>query len=264
MNIEDKILQMAERKETAFPQSLENTIALRNLLIDPDASFNDIATRISGDPVISSAVINLVNSPLYGYSVKSVHTAVSLLGYSSLNFVVFGIIQKQLSLKLSPLCKRFMVSFWDYNLRVAGAAYALALLHSGKDSADEVLYTGMLLNLDTMFTVYAAHELGIDFCDSITYSTAIRKVAEDRRQLILQAYKIDLEVAQCVNFTYQNSSGSLSNSGLATSGEFLVHGRNFIAVPEVLKSFVSEIPESVLRLTTFQEKIQNQVIESFL
>jgi HD-like signal output (HDOD) protein len=110
---------------------------------DDNASLDDIAECIEGDPVIVAKLLRLTNSPFFfrGRAIESVSDAVRLLGMTQVRSLVVGLIAKDRFPALPPA---ILEPFWRFSMTTA----ALARHLSNKTSADsEAAYTGALLHM---------------------------------------------------------------------------------------------------------------------
>lgn len=144
-----------ESKALSVPQLLKGDIELVSLpsiyshivdaLNDPDCSSHRLAEVISKDASLSVRLLQLVNSPFYGFSgkVDSISRAVSLLGTNELSSLALGVtVVRQFENVPSDLFN--MDSFWRHSIRCGLFARILAG-HIG-EQGEEKYFTGGLLH----------------------------------------------------------------------------------------------------------------------
>lgn len=75
-----------------FAAASDSFIKLRNLMENANSTLEEFSEVVSCDPYLSAYVLNLVNSPFFGFSgqIKSVSRAVKLLGLGQLYDIVMG------------------------------------------------------------------------------------------------------------------------------------------------------------------------------
>ncbi len=114
-------------------------------LNDPDTSSRRLAEVISKDASLSVRLLQLVNSPFYGFSgkVDSISRAVSLLGINELSSLTLGVtLVRQFSDIPNDLIN--MDAFWRHSIRCGLFARILAG-HLG-EQGEETYFTGGLLH----------------------------------------------------------------------------------------------------------------------
>jgi HD-like signal output (HDOD) protein len=126
----------------ALPTLPETVQRVKELTDAPDSSIEEIAAVISNDPPIAARLLQLANSPAYGFESKvgSVERATTLLGLKE----TFMVVLSSAVIDLTQKSKGFdYESFWDESLATAQICRILAKVH-GKRS-DGVLSTAGLL-----------------------------------------------------------------------------------------------------------------------
>lgn len=260
--IQFQIADMLANEEIIFPASIRHTLEIRRMLIDPNSDIRSIAMSIAGDPIVSTAVLRLVNSPAYARNVKSVVEAVNLLGYSTLNFVVFGVLQKQM-VRLVPLDSRGLVeSLWNHSVNIAGSSFAIASTKSTFRVADEALMLSMLLHLDLMFSIYAASLLGLTPELSGEYSSVVRRAAQANRARVLASYGVEPDVVDSLTFAYSRYVDETLIIPV-TATEALSLGVAATVTPEAVIQLIPCV-QGVYAMTLEQNEIRQNIITSLL
>ncbi|GAB6112441.1 hypothetical protein JCM14713_21990 [Desulfomicrobium salsuginis] len=114
-------------------------------LDNPDASMKDLGDLVTRDPLLSGRVLKTVNSPFFrtAMDVKSVHTAVNILGLVNLkNLIAFGVLPY--SLYKHPAHRRMFKSIWQHMNATAITAAHMAKARQDLDSG--TLYTAGLMH----------------------------------------------------------------------------------------------------------------------
>lgn len=114
-------------------------------LDDPKISMKDLGDFVTRDPLLSARVLKTVNSPLFrtAMDVKSVHTAVNILGLINLkNLVSFGVLPY--ALYKNPEHRRMFTGIWQHMNATAITAAHMARARQDLDSG--TLYTAGLMH----------------------------------------------------------------------------------------------------------------------
>jgi len=111
---------------------------LLKMLENPATSLNDIGHFISHDPIITTKVLRMINSPIYGFPgrIYSVNQAVILLGLN----VVKGLL---LSVSVYDLMKKVMMGLWEHSLACAITSRLMAK-KKGLKEPEESSIAGLL------------------------------------------------------------------------------------------------------------------------
>ncbi|HOT42304.1 MAG TPA: HDOD domain-containing protein [Syntrophorhabdaceae bacterium] len=166
---------------------------LLKMLENPATSLNDIGHFISHDPIITTKVLRMINSPIYGFPgrIYSVNQAVILLGLN----VVKGLL---LSVSVYDLMKKVMMGLWEHSLACAITSRLMAK-KKGLKEPEESSIAGLL------------HDIG--------------KVA-----LILQFqgyYETAMSTADKKNIPIMDAEKELFNINHATAGEWMAEKWSF-------------------------------------
>ncbi len=114
---------------------------LRKLLTvieNPRISLNDVGSFISNDPVLTSRVLKVVNSPVYGFPgrISSVSQALILLGLNVVKGMLLGV-------SVFEAMQKTMVGLWEHSLGCAVTARIIAKKKDLKDP-EEVSVAALL------------------------------------------------------------------------------------------------------------------------
>ncbi len=111
----------------------------------PGVSMKELGDLVTRDPLLSSRVLKTINSPFFRVAtdVKSIHTAVNILGLNNLkNLIAFGVMPY--SLYKNPEHQRMFKAIWQHMNSTAIAASYMARARQDLDSG--TLYTAGLMH----------------------------------------------------------------------------------------------------------------------
>ncbi len=132
----------------AFRNRVENISALPTvptvlqklltLMENPRVALRDISTFISNDPALTTKVLKMVNSPIYGFPgrISSVNQAVVLLGLNVVKGLLLGV-------SVFDLMQKAMMGLWEHSLGCAVLARLIAK-KKGHKEPEEVSIDGLL------------------------------------------------------------------------------------------------------------------------
>jgi putative nucleotidyltransferase with HDIG domain len=91
-----------------------------DLLLDPNARFNQIAAVVETDPLIASRLLRIVNSPAYGARepITSVEKAVSRLGLKPLKMLLIEMSAREVFSSRNPRIRESFRGIWEHCLAV--------------------------------------------------------------------------------------------------------------------------------------------------
>ncbi|WP_459889700.1 HDOD domain-containing protein [Desulfothermus okinawensis] len=118
---------------------------LKKLLESPSSSAKDIAEVVSTDVALSTKLLKLVNSPLFGLTQKvdSIERAVSYVGEEELSNLALGITAIRYFKDIPPELID-MQTFWRHSLSCG--IFAKLIASNYKDMSDETFFTAGLLH----------------------------------------------------------------------------------------------------------------------
>jgi hypothetical protein len=112
---------------------------------NPDVSMKELGDLVTRDPLLSARVLKTVNSPFFRVAtdVKSIHTAVNILGLTNLkNLIAFGVMPY--ALYKNPEHQRMFKTIWQHMNSTAITAAHMARARQDLDSG--TLYTAGLMH----------------------------------------------------------------------------------------------------------------------
>lgn len=122
----------------------EVVLRVNEMVNDEHASAADIGKVISQDPGLSTRILKIANSPLYGNmrQVDSINRAVTILGTKQIRDLVISTTAAKVFAGI-PNDVISVADFWHHSLYCALLARALAI-HSKKANADTLFTAGLL------------------------------------------------------------------------------------------------------------------------
>ncbi len=105
------------------------------LIGNPTVSLAEISRFISHDPVLTSRILRMVNSPIYGFPgrISSVNQAVLLLGLNVVRGLLFGV-------TVFDLMQQTMIGLWEHSMGCAILARLMAVKKGLKDPEETSIH----------------------------------------------------------------------------------------------------------------------------
>lgn len=127
-----------------IPKVLNRLLAV---IENPRVSLNEISSFISSDPALTTKVLRMVNSPVYGFPgrISSVNQAVILLGLTVVKGLLLGV-------SVFELMQKTMIGLWEHSVGTALFSRLIAL-RKGHREPDEVSVDGLLHDIGKVFLV---------------------------------------------------------------------------------------------------------------
>jgi putative nucleotidyltransferase with HDIG domain len=138
---------------------------------DPRVSLNEIGNFVSSDPVLTTKVLKMVNSPVYGFPgrISSVSQAVLLLGLNVVKGLLLGV-------SVFDLMQKSMVGLWEHSVGCSIVARLIAK-KKGLKEPEEVSVAGLLHDIGKVIMMLQFPE----------YYEEAMKLAESKNVLVLAA-----------------------------------------------------------------------------
>lgn len=126
---------------------------------DKQAKLKDVLELVQCEPKISSRIISIVNSPIYGCSrpISSLNQAVVLLGFKRLSELAVSIASKEVFEEGGAFRKEQM-AIYEHSLAVAALARILAQRAGNSAEAGAAFLAGMLHDVGKLFLLDLAPE----------------------------------------------------------------------------------------------------------
>jgi putative nucleotidyltransferase with HDIG domain len=208
------------------------TAALKEIVVEPESTSQDIAELVSKDPALSAKFLKLVNAPFYGFPerIASVQNAVLLVGSH-----VVKAIASNTEVHSAPGAA--VVGLWEHSLGVALVSRLLAVRLDVLD-ADEVMVAGLLHDLGKVVLCALSREEAEEAYRLAAERNVLTTEAE-RQVLGVDHAEVGGWSAQCWNFpaalkepiSYHHEPGLSEKAGLKTAivhvADVLVHAVGF-------------------------------------
>jgi HD-like signal output (HDOD) protein len=137
-NLDPKILRARVENISTVPTVPSVLKQLSTIIENPKISLNEISHFVSKDPALTTKILQMVNSALYGFPgrISSVNHAVMLLGLN----VVKGLL---LSVSVFEIMHKAMIGLREHSIGVAIASKVIAQ-KKGLKEPEEVFVAGLL------------------------------------------------------------------------------------------------------------------------
>jgi len=137
-NMDPKALRMRVENISTIPTIPSVLKQLSTIIENPKVSLNEISHFISQDPALTTKILQMVNSALYGFPgrISSVNHAVMLLGLN----VVKGLL---LSVSVFEIMHKAMIGLREHSIGVAIVSREIAR-KKGLKEPEEVFVAGLL------------------------------------------------------------------------------------------------------------------------
>lgn len=133
-----------EQGRLIFPTSATAAIKVKEKLEDPDCSMDSMARLIQAEPLLSTKVVAIANSPVFnrsGRKITDVRSAVTLIGMRTVRNLATTVVVQQL---VGPLAKSEQVAqLWKHSAYVAALAQVIAHRITRQDP-ETALFAGMI------------------------------------------------------------------------------------------------------------------------
>jgi len=147
------------RKELKFPTFLDAALRVRLVVSKQDASSNEVAQAVRGEPLLSARVVSMANSVAVNPSRKAVtdlKSAVLMIGHNSVRSLAASLAIAQIAQAkaLEPFaadCRQV----WEHSMEVGALAFVLAK-RRGKIDPEEALFAGLVHDLGHFYLLYRA------------------------------------------------------------------------------------------------------------
>lgn len=132
---------------TALPTIPKVLNKLLAVIENPRVSLNEISNFIAGDPALTTKVLRMVNSPVYGFPgrISSVNQAVILLGLTVVKGLLLGV-------SVFDLMQKTMTGLWEHSIGCAIFSRIIAIKKGHRDP-DELSVDGLLHDIGKVFLV---------------------------------------------------------------------------------------------------------------
>jgi len=246
---------------------------LMRLTMDEKSDAEQVAAIIETDQSLASKILQLVNSPSYGFSgrVTSVAKAVSLMGFSMLRTVALSMTVSDMFAASAGLTAFDRAAFWKHSLACAVCAELIAEQIESQYTKDEAFLTGLLHDIG---------KLALDTCAREDFDRVIKEAA-DKHISVLEAERQLLGTDHAVVgkwvserwglpdvFTHaiwlhHQPPGSLPESGFDKQLVEIVHLANIVVRSQMIGSGgdarVYPVPQRLLDMLGLKEEYLDEI-----
>jgi putative nucleotidyltransferase with HDIG domain len=146
-NIDVRALREKIENINALPTIPRTLKKILGVIENPRISLNEISGFVAGDPALTTKVLKMVNSPIYGFPgrISSVNQAVILLGLTVVKGLLLGV-------SVFELMQKTMIGLWEHSL---GSAIVCRLIakRKGLKEPDELSIDGLLHDIGKILLV---------------------------------------------------------------------------------------------------------------
>ena len=171
-DIESKFLQ----DKITLPSLPEMALHIQSELTEDNLSINKLSSILQSDPVITTRIINVANSAIFGSNknITSIQKAITLIGLDAIRAIVISVVLRDLFKPDSALIKKTMTRYYEHSMRIGVISYVLAKGMTG-------------YNCDHAFLAGLLHDIGV---------IPLLVVADSHAELSHDAGKLDVIIEQ--------------------------------------------------------------------
>lgn len=151
----------AGRGELVFPANMNASLKIRQALDDPHCSMETAAKLVMTEPLLAARVVAIANSVAFsrfGGGVTNIKTAITILGFNTLNAIVAAVVMRQLSHAVrDPVIRAQMDSLWTHSAHVAALAFVIAAKISHVDP-ETAIFAGVVHEVAGFYLLSRAEE----------------------------------------------------------------------------------------------------------
>lgn len=257
-------------KLISFPDVVHR---VNSMVSDPDVSATEIGTVISHDPALTSSLLKVANSPLFGLSreIDTVSRAVTVLGGKQVRDLALATSAAD-AFKDIPNDLVSMDQFWYHSLCCALAAQELADL-GGIKKIESVFVAGLLHDIGHLVIYNQMPDLAVESTmlslvepeQSGLYQAEHRVLGFDHAQLggaLVKAWGFPESLQACITFHHEPSKTESHKVEVA-----LTHIANNIAYAietedDVLENDTPPVDPFAWQVTGLSEEVVDNVIDA--
>ncbi len=141
-----KFLDDINNNRINLPTLPEVAFKVRQVIEDPESSAAKIAITIGSDPVLSTKLLQVANSPLYRASspIENLQNAIARLGQTVVRNIVTSMVMQQIYQKgVNPKVDKHLKQLWMHSTKVAAISHVLARRFT-KLKPDQAMLAGLI------------------------------------------------------------------------------------------------------------------------
>ena len=184
-----RFCQYYKQGELVIPSIPDVAVKLRTAL-QKDLGINEVVKIINLDPVISSKLIQVVNSPVYRTvnEISTCQDAVTRLGLITTRNLVTSISMQNLFKSKNKDLNKRIHSLWKQSIQVSSISYTLAKL-TKKVNPDEALLAGLVHNIGAIPIILFAESINSEDYTSEDIDLAITALQGILGNIVLEEWE---------------------------------------------------------------------------
>jgi len=213
------------------------SLNLQKALIDPKCTQSTVADLINKDPNLSSRLLKLINSSLFGlpFKVESIYQAITIIGSKQVSMLVLGLTFRSMFRQIAP-ASMDIKQFWKHSMACAVAARTMGAGMGGVNP-ERLFLAGLLhdigwLILMDKFPIQMAGVQKMTRQGKITRQIAESEVfGMDHAKfgtMIIAKWKFSLILENAIRYHHEPAhSMNFLETGILHTADILVHACGF-------------------------------------
>ena len=196
------------------PSLPEVAFKIRQAIQDDDKNAFQIAKIVQLDPVLTTRLIQVANSPLYRgtKTIEECHSAISRLGLKTTRTLVTSFAVQQVYQAKHPKVRKALKLNWRHSSHVAAISYVLGRVTPGIQP-DRALLAGLVHDIGVLPVLRYSEEYPEVLDDISSFTAMLRQVTPGLGRLVLKAWGMGEELwqvpEQVYNWHYQENSNKI-------------------------------------------------------
>lgn len=203
-----KIKEDYNAGQLKVPSLPEVAFKIRQAIQDENKSAFQIAKIIQLDPVLTTRLIQVANSPLYRgqKNIEECHSAISRLGMKTTRTLVTSFAIQQVYGAKHPKVRKALKLNWRHSSHVAAISYVLGRVTPGIQP-DRALLAGLVHDIGVLPVLRYSEEYPEVLDDNAAFAAMLRKITPGLGRLVLKAWGMSEDLwqipEQVYNWNYQ-------------------------------------------------------------
>ena len=203
-----KIKEDFKAGKLKVPSLPEVAFRIRQAIQDESKNTFQIAKIIQLEPVLTTRLIKVANSPIYrGHKdIKDCHSAISRLGMTTTRTLVTSIAIQQVYGAKHPKVRKALKKNWRHSSQVAAISYVLGRVTPGIQP-DRALLAGLVHDIGVLPVLRYSEDYPEVLDDEAAFEAMSKKVTPVLGRLVLKAWGMSEELwqipEQVYNWNYQ-------------------------------------------------------------
>lgn len=186
-----QVIQQVMGEQEQLPSLPAITWEIRNTLVKPNVTCEQLAKLIHKDPSLSALLMKCAASPLYRQmnKVGSLEDVITVLGFDTVDHIVMSHSIKSLFIMRTPILKKLFHKIWQRVLLKAGLSRFLAV-KLGYQPADKVLIAALLSQVGALAVLSAFKDIS-DVPDERIYHKLCQDYSRSLGTILLKKWQLD-------------------------------------------------------------------------